>query len=313
MRYLLLAALALAACGDSTDTAATRPVNTDTGGADAGVDLPPDLPDDATPPGFVHVRAGSFAIGSPVGELGRSDDETQHRVTLTRDFYLNAREETQDAWAAAMGANPSGYTACGGTCPVETVSWYDAIAYANARSLAEGLPACYLEPQFQSPYAAEDAAAERVPLWPDGIDCQGYRLPTEAEWEYAARAGATTAFHAGDIVNDMCADPVLDGVGWYCGNSDDQTHPVGEKTPNAWGFYDVHGNVWEWVWDGFRDYPGDDATDPTGPDEGRLRVQRGGAWSYSAGFCRAATRTGVFGGQSGTDVGVRLARTVFFE
>jgi formylglycine-generating enzyme required for sulfatase activity len=305
--------LALAACGDSADTAGTRPVDNDTGDSDAGMDTGTDAPEDPTPPGFVHITAGSFTIGSPAGELGRSDDEQQHRVTLSRDFYLSAHEATQDDYATATGSNPSGYRACGGDCPVESISWFDAVAYANARSAAEGLDPCYLEPQFQQPYTTEDAGEMRDPLWPEGIDCKGYRLPTEAEWEYAARAGSGAAFHGGDITDAECSDPVLDGIGWYCGNGENQTHTVGEKAPNDWGLYDVHGNVWEWSWDGFADYPDEDATDPTGPEGGNLRVQRGGAWSFSAQFCRAATRTGVFAGQNGTDVGVRLARTVFFE
>ncbi len=309
----VLILLGAASCGDSADTASTRELDPDTGNNNGGADAGVDAPDDPTPDGFIHVVAGSFTIGSPATELGRSADERQHRVTISRDFYLEAHEATQDVWATTMGANPSGYRACGGTCPVETVSWFLAVAYANARSDAEGLEPCYLEPQFQSPYTAEDAEAMRDPLWPDGIDCKGYRLPTEAEWEYAARAGSAAAFHGGEITDVECSDPVLDDIGWYCGNSGNLTHPVGEKSPNAWGFYDVHGNVWEWTWDGFADYPDEDATDPTGPEGANLRVQRGGAWSFSAGFCRAGTRTGVFAGQKGTDVGLRLARTVFFE
>lgn len=310
-RAWLLALVALVACGDSTKTADTSGVDPDLG-VDAGADIGQDTqePEDEA---FVHISAGSFTIGSPVDELGRSDDETQHRVTISRDFLIGTYETTQDEYATAMGDNPSGYRACGGTCPVETITWHQAVAYANARSEAEGLDPCYLEPQFQLPYGAEDAEAMREPLWPEGIDCEGYRLPTEAEWEYAARAGTSTAYFNGDNSDIECSDDVLGEAAWYCGNSDNQTHPVGEKLANAWGLYDVHGNVWEWVWDGFADYPGEDATDPIGPESSRLRVQRGGAWSFSAQFCRAATRTGVFGGQSGTDVGVRLARTVHFE
>ena len=141
----------------------------------------------------------------------------------------------------------------------------------------EGLPRCY----------ADDDGRTFA-----GLDCQGYRLPTEAEWEYAARAGTQTAFYTGEITQTDCdtVDPNLNAAGWYCGNAGGATHPVGQKQPNAWGLYDMHGNVWEWVhdWDG--DYPAGDAVDPLGPAAGDNRVRRGGLWLSDAQYARAAFR-----------------------
>ena len=257
------------------------------GGA-ACVEPPPALD------GFVLIPAGEFVMGSPPGELGRFDDETQHRVRLTRSFWMGTTEVTQGEWAALMGNNPSWFANCGDDCPVENVTWFDAVAYANALSRSEGLEECY---------GANGAFA--------GLDCAGYRLPTEAEWEYAARAGTQTAFHSGNITRTVCAlDPNLDAAGWYCGNSGDTTHPVAGKQPNAWGLFDVHGNVWEWVQDWYDDYPNDALTiDPIGPGGGGDRVRRGGSWSGYARFARAAFRDWYGPGLRNVNLGFRLARS----
>jgi len=137
-----------------------------------------------------------------------------------------------------------------------------------------------------------------------------YRLPTEAEWEYACRAGSNTAFANGGITETGCGhDPNLDAMGWYCGNSGSKTHPVAQKKPNAWGLYDMHGNVWEWCQDWYGDYPRGHVTDPAGPSSGSLRVNRGGGWSSNAGFCRSAFRDCYSPGFRYGYLGFRLART----
>ena len=219
---------------------------------------------------MVQIPAGEYMMGSPPGESGRDSDESLHRVRITRPFMIRRTEVTQAEWEAVMGANPSRFGDCGGSCPVEMVSWFEAVEFCNALSRSEGLEECY------------SIAGSEV-SWPRGLDCAGYRLPTEAEWEYAARAGTDTAYYTG---TDEAA---LGRAGWYRGNSGDSTHPVSQKEANAWGLYDMLGNVWEWTWDWYGGYGGD-ATDPTGPGAGDYRVNRGGSWYYDAQSCRAAYR-----------------------
>jgi formylglycine-generating enzyme required for sulfatase activity len=206
---------------------------------------------------FSLIPAGTFMMGSPESELGRGLDEALHKVTLTRSFYMQTTEVTQGQWETVMGINPSCFSECGPNCPAEEVSWNDAQDFIVAlNSRGEGI----------------------------------YRLPTEAEWEYAARAGSTTVFSNGDItVKDCRLDPNLNTIGWYCGNTI-STKPVTQKQPNAWGLYDMHGNVWEWVQDWHGSYPTTAVIDPTGPENGLARVIRGGGWSSSACNCRSANR-----------------------
>jgi formylglycine-generating enzyme required for sulfatase activity len=207
---------------------------------------------------FGYVPAGTFVMGSPEHEPGRNDDEVPHEVTLTTDFYLQTTPVTQGQWQALMGNNPSGFGNCGPDCPVEQVSWLDCQKFLKKlNALGEGT----------------------------------YRLPTEAEWEYACRAGSNTAFGLGEITVLYCdPDPTLDNMGWYCGNSDRHTHPVAQKAPNAWGLYDMHGNVYEWCQDWYGEYPPTPLTDPGGPASGKGRMVRGGSWFSSAKTCRSASR-----------------------
>ena len=178
--------------------------------------------------GYILVNPGCFTMGSPVGEEERFEDEQQHEVCITKAYYLKETEVTQREWREVMGTSPSYFESCGDTCPVENVSWFDAIAYCNTLSKKEGLPQCYLGSGKDITFV--------------GLGCKGYRLPTEAEWEYAARAGATGARN-GDLAS----------VAWYEGNSDLKTHPARQKSANAWGFYDMLGNVWEWCSDWYSD------------------------------------------------------------
>jgi formylglycine-generating enzyme required for sulfatase activity len=250
-------------------------------------------------------------MGSPPGELGHSLSEgPQHEVVITRPFYMKTTEVTQKEWMSLMGNNPSHYPDCGLDCPVEVVSWWDAVTYGNAISRALGLPECYelsscVGTPGQPGYSCLDVVFT-------GLDCPGYRLPTEAEWEYAYRAGRTTAFYNGGITAIEC-DPIdisLYDIGWYCSNSMDRTHPAGLKIANAWGLYDMAGNVGEWTWDrSWRDYSTETVTDPLGPDDGTYRVVRGGNYVDGAVFCRAASRyNGPPGGRS-SGSGFRLVRS----
>ena len=201
---------------------------------------------------FVLIPAGSFTMGSPSDEPGRDSDERQHRVTISKPFYLQTTEVTQGQWRRVMGNNPSYFKNCGDDCPVEQVSWNDAQEFIRKLNQMEGI--------------------------------DKYRLPTEAEWEYAARAGSTTRYYFGDDESS------LGRYAWYSRNSGKRTHPVGQKRPNAWGLYDMHGNIWEWCQDWIGDYPSGHVIDPKGPSSGEFRVLRGGSWYYFARNVRSAYR-----------------------
>ena len=216
--------------------------------------------------------AGTFTMGSPEDELGRKDGETQHQVTLSKPFWMGKYEVTQAQYEALTGENPSLFK--GDNLPVDQVSWYDAV-------------------DFCSKLTEKEKAAGRLPAG------YVYSLPTEAQWEYACRAGMTTAFNNGkNIPTEGQAEeepcPNLDEVGWYWYNSDETTHPVGLKKPNAWGLYDMHGNVDEWCLDWKGDYPDSAVTDPEGPESGLFRVKRGGSWPSYASGCRSGNRLGFF-------------------
>jgi formylglycine-generating enzyme required for sulfatase activity len=215
---------------------------------------------------MIYLPPGTFTMGSPTDEVGRWPDETQHTVVLTCGFYMGKYLVRQADYLALMGVNPSHFTgsnypACSLSCPVEMVSWNDATTYC-------------------AQFTQQEAAAGRLaPGWE-------YRLPTEAEWEYACRAGTTTRFSFGD-------DPGYFNLGsyaWYFDNSNIETHPVGQKMPNPWGLCDMYGNVDEWCQDWYGNYPFGTVTDPQGPDTGQDRVARGGYWMSTGSFCRSAQR-----------------------
>ena len=215
-------------------------------------------------------------MGSPNNELGHDSDETQHRVTLTKGFYMQTTEVTQGQWKAVMGNNPSRFKNCGDDCPVERVSWVDVQEFIRKLNLRFGHGTTY-------------------------------SLPTEAEWEYAARAGSDTAFATGGISVLNCEyDSNLDAMGWYCGNANGETQPVAQKQPNAWGLYDMHGNVEEWCQDWYGDYPSGAVTDPTGPSSGSRRVFRSGCYYFKARYCRSARRSKLVPGIKGHTLGFRL-------
>jgi len=226
---------------------------------------------------FVYIQPGTFMMGSPANEPGRDDDEKQHHVTLTKGFYMQTTEVTQGQWTEVMGNNPSKFKNCGVDCPVEKVSWNDVQQFINKLNQREG--------------------------------SSTYRLPTEAEWEYSARAGSDTAFAKSGISELKCGyDNNLDAMGWYCGNANKKTHAVAQKQPNAWGLYDMHGNVYEWCQDWFGDYPSGTVTDPTGPSGGSDRVSRGGGWNGDARWCRSASRSKSNPGRGNGVKGFRLLR-----
>jgi formylglycine-generating enzyme required for sulfatase activity len=254
---------------------------------------------------MVLVPAGAFTMGSPKDELGRFSNETQHRVTLTKAFWVSKSPVTQAEWEAVMRWNGSHFK--GPRRPVERVTWFDAIVYCNKRSRRERLTPVYALTALKK-RNQHISSGEVVPNW----EADGYRLLMEAEWEYACRAGSTAAFCNGRLTHKESnpLDPTLDKVGWYAGNSGGPTHDVGLKQPNAWGLYDMHGNVWEWCWDWFTSYPSGSVSDPLGPPSGSYRVIRGGSWGNYAQGCRSAYRSIHDPDGMNIIIGLRLARTL---
>ena len=219
------------------------------------------------------IPAGSFTMVSNAGLA----HEPPHTVGITRAFFLQTTEVTQGQWKALMGTSPSGFSSCGSDCPVEKVSWFDAAAYCNALSKRERLPACYTLSGCSG--RAGDGSYKCSSAVSVGPSCRGYRLPTEAEWEYAARAGTTGARY-GDVGD----------IAWYLKNSGNKTHRVGTKRANKWGLHDMLGNVWEWTSDWHGEYSSSRGVDPEGPSSSDARVSRGGSWYYVGGGVRAAYR-----------------------
>ena len=213
----------------------------------------PNLPEGAKKLVLVRIPAGTFSMGSPDTELGRDPDESPvHKVTITHDFYLGRYEVTQAQWAALMPENPS--TSRGMDLPVNRVSWED------CQGFLQRLNQVFKDSRF--------------------------RLPTEAEREYACRAGTSTATYFGD--NPSPED--LEKHAWFRENSEGELHPVGQKLANPWGLYDLYGNVWEWCQDWYGPYPDEAQTNPTGPDTGKEKVFRGASWMAKPQYLRSADR-----------------------
>jgi formylglycine-generating enzyme required for sulfatase activity len=228
---------------------------------------------------LMEIPAGTFVMGSPDSEVDRGRNaEPLTTVTITKPFWLGATEVTQGQWKAVMGNNRSRFK-INDQFPVERVSWNDAVAFCDKLNQMYGNS---LPPGYR------------------------YSLPTEAQWEYACRAGTTTRFFFGDDLDYN----KLGQYAWYRNNSEGESHSVGEKLPNDWGLYDMHGNVWEWCSDWYSaSYPGGNVTDPQGPGSGRFRllVLRGGSWDESARICRSAVRNGWSADYWNDDLGFRVA------
>lgn len=256
---------------------------------------------------LVLIKGGTFTMGSPGDESWRKKDETQHQVTL-RDFYIGSYEVTQEQYKELMGSEPGMFK--GSNLPVENVTWFEAVLYCNALSQKEGLtPAYTVSGSGEAMTVAWDRSAN------------GYRLPTEAEWEYAARAGTTTPFNTENSVSPEEANYyghypyMIEGNYFSQGKLDtkpgryrETTVAVGSFSPNKFGLYDMHGNVGEWVWDYYGPYPTEAQNDPAGPGEGTFRVNRGGGWNDFAKHLRSAYRAAFSPYNKTFNIGFRLAR-----
>jgi sulfatase modifying factor 1 len=209
---------------------------------------------------MLWVTPGTFDMGSPTSEAGRYSSESQHQVTLTNGFWLGKHEVTQAQWEKVMGSNPSYFK--GANRPVEMVTWNDVTSFCE--KLTE-----------------QERTAGRLPAG------MAYQLPTEAQWEYACRAGTNTVYAFGDSLTSAQAN--ISDV-WIASGVPSETTDVGKYPANAWGFRDMHGNVWEWCADRFAYYPTGAARDPVGPAGGSYRVRRGGSWGDSAFIARSPYR-----------------------
>ena len=251
-------------------------------------------------PEMIQISAGEYTLGSPENEVGRDDDEYIHNVRITYDYLISATEVTQELWIALMGENPSYFIDCGGDCPVESVTWLESLRFANELSIAFGLDLCY---EIDGNQVISNAT-----------NCSGYRLPTDAEWEIAARAKTTTAVFTGDLTSATGSDPVLNEIAFYAATSANSPRPVGSLLENEWGMHDSAGNVWEWTWNWYENAdPQGNLTDPFGPLTGSIHTRRGGSWQNEPDAQRAANREPTISDYRSYNTGFRLVQTLLGE
>lgn len=261
-----------------------------------------------TPEDFRYVPPGTFMMGSPSSEPGHEGQETLHTVQITRGFFVQRTETTQLQWRTVIGNSPSQAPSCP-DCPVNRVNWFESVYYLNRLSVAEGLQPCYQlngctgMPGAGCPGRTCETEYICQTVVSVGTSCTGYRLPTEGEWEYLARAGTTTAFSHGPAFDPRYA--------WCCGNGGTGSHPVALLLPNPWDLSDVHGNVQEWTGDWWAVLPSVGEVDPNGPSTGAERVTRGGSWSSASDAARSAFRSSIQPTVGTDTTGFRRVRTMF--
>lgn len=294
--------------------------------------------------GWCRIPAGCFIAGSPETEPGHGPlTEARRPILLTRSFVMQQTEVTQAAWLELVSENPSGQDVespmthdpvdadcLEPDCPVGHVNWWEAAEYANRLSRREGRQECFvLKNCVGTPGMRPDAGEifncdkDYELTTPTVYECAGYRLPTDAEYEYAARAGARTTYYSGDLAEefrDECTRilPHLDAIAWYCANAENRSHPVGKKLPNGWGLFDVHGNAFEWnhnrtVMPNPGESPWRDPYGTTGNEvdvPGSLHEIKGGDFRFRPGVLRVAGRSALFDDMKGVGIGFRLVRTL---
>lgn len=275
----------------------------------------------AQSPEMVFVQGGTFTMGCTLAQktgcnVGKCCDWElpNHQVSLS-DYYIGKYEITQGEWKALFGTNPSRFSACGDNCPVEQVSWLDALVYCNRLSESKGFTACYYtNANFTQIYGKSGSTwslpnQEITIYWRE--DANGYYLPTEAQWEYAARGGYKSTN------KEFSGSNTVDDVAWYSGNSGNTTHQKGTRTANELGIFDMSGNVWEWCFDTYGSYNNNDCCNPTASNGstshtsalGSYRVIRGASWGKDAFSSRIYNRIGSSPSSRGNDIGFRLCRS----
>ena len=285
-------------------------------GKDKGKDSAKDNGGPAVPGKWVQIKVKSFSMGAAPGEPCSDQSlERQHQVTLTHNFEMQTTEVTQDQFTKLMGYNRSYFKSCGGSCPADSVSWHEAAAYCNKLSQIRGVNPCYGCSGSKSSTSCHVLGSYKTIY-----DCVGYRLPTEAEWEFAYRAGTQTAFYSGAITSATCQDCIktdakADKIGWYCANSgsggfNQQPHVVGGKSANAWGLFDMAGNLQEWTADGWvKDLGSTAVKDPYDEGNSTYKVVKGGSWEYRSYKLRAAYRDDGKAAYGTILIGFRCVRT----
>lgn len=246
---------------------------------------------------MVYIEGGTFTMGTPPAEPQRESDEQQHEVTLS-PFWIGKYEVTQKEYMEVMGTNPSNFK--GANLPVDSVSWYGAVEFCNNLSKKHNL-----KPYYKLDKNVKDAnntnSGDDLKYTVTVLGGNGFRLSTEAEWEYACRAGTTTAYSFGSIIDGTLAN--------FADAGRNTTTPVGSFKPNAYGLYDMHGNVWEWCWDWYGELAGV-SKDPAGATGGSVRTMRGGSWNNVAVLLRSGRRTHLMPNSNGFFAGFRVARSV---
>jgi formylglycine-generating enzyme required for sulfatase activity len=273
---------------------------------------------------FVYISPGRFTMGSPDDEPCRKTRESpQHEVTLTRGLYMMQTQVTRQMWKDLkevqpdLPYDPGSHHDTTMNHPVQGNTWYESVLFANLKSIQDGYQLCYFKDEdFTIPVDASNYTGGFIYC---NFESGGYRLPTEAEWEYACRADTSGPFSCEEpgynTLNcgmPSCTPgtlPILEQYAAFCANAPEKPKPAGSRLPNPWGLYDMHGNVWEWCWDWYDDYGPENVTDPTGPEIGQERLLRGGSWGTSAEGCRSAIRYCLNPSYRFESIGFRLVRT----
>ncbi|MDR1869618.1 MAG: formylglycine-generating enzyme family protein [Treponema sp.] len=297
--FCVVFAVILGSCGDEDNNDNNNGNNNNGNNGNGGINAEIEM---------ISVPGGSFQMGNPDSSVGENDECPVHTVTLSA-FSIGKYEVTQAQYQAVMGSNPASGYGVGGNYPVYKVRWYDALVFCNKLSITKGLTPAYRINNSTDPAVWGTVTTRSNTTW-DAVEVvsgsNGYRLPTEAQWEYAAKGGNGSPGNYTYAGSNNIDDVAWYGNTWYFNSG--SAHPVGTKAPNGLGLYDMSGNVEEWCWDWDGYYSSEAQTDPTGASAGTGRVSRGGNWSSATTYARSVCRSYYYPGDRGYNVGFRLVR-----